>query len=104
MFTRKDYMEGRCDHSTYYGQFVTESVRNRVAQEIGLERIKASKDPHFNDIPLGEWDRLIGWAGQRVLRPMFSDIPLSKYGENNSCCTHTCIAKEAARQLRDGCV
>lgn len=35
----------------YYGQFVTPYVTELVRGRIGEDRIRASKDVHFNDIP-----------------------------------------------------
>lgn len=43
----------------YYGQFVTPYVTELVRARIGEDRIKASKDVHFNDIPLKLWDELV---------------------------------------------
>lgn len=54
-FTRKQYMEGEVNHDDYYGQFVTDGVIRLLDQD----RVKNSTDPHFNDIPLLHWDRLV---------------------------------------------
>lgn len=43
----------------YYSQFVTPYVEGVVLRHIGEDRIRASKDVHFNDIPLKLWDRLV---------------------------------------------
>ena len=42
----------------YYGQFVTPYVTEVVRTYIGEDIIRASKDVHFNDIPLELWDKL----------------------------------------------
>lgn len=63
--TRKEYLDfSRTGDSfaafhLYYGQFVTPYVKELVRERIGEDRIRASKDVHFNDIPLKLWDELI---------------------------------------------
>jgi hypothetical protein len=34
-------------------------LQKEVVKFIGIERLRASKDPYFNDIPLKEWDALV---------------------------------------------
>ena len=46
-WTRKQYMNKECTHDEYYWQFGKYLV-NLVKARFGEERIKASKDPHFN--------------------------------------------------------
>ena len=53
---RKDYLDGKATHEEYYGQFVNETVKNKVAGYFGMDRLRGSKDEHLNDIPLKEWD------------------------------------------------
>lgn len=63
--THEEYLElSRTINDTvafhmYYGQFVTPYVTEVVREHIGEDRIRASKDVHFNDIPLKLWDELI---------------------------------------------
>lgn len=89
--TREEYMNAvdkAAAHRQYYGQFVSDTVRQVVASRIGRAAILASTDPHFNDIPLKRWDDLYpvlhraGWS--------LSDV--------------VCTAKEAARQIKEGSV
>lgn len=97
---RKDYITGKITHDEYYGQFVTESAKHHVRYCIGIETLKASKDPHLNDIPLEKWDRL----------QMNSCISIGKLKEAEGCtlppgkylwskCLNVCIAKATARAL-----
>lgn len=81
-FTREQYLNKECTHSTYYGQFVTNYIKEVVASRVGVKTICASKDEHFNDIPLGIWDNL----------PIYTSGSLSD---------KVCIAKEAARQIKE---
>lgn len=65
--THKEYLGLSCSGDSdslaafhqYYSQFVTPYVTEVVREHIGEDRIRASKDVHFNDIPLPLWDRLV---------------------------------------------
>ena len=99
IYTRAEYMkdaqqEGKgpsAAHRRYFAQFVTDGTKHRVLSAIGLNRLKASTDPHLNDIPLAIWDRLTpqlpGSAG------------FSKAGDYYTLANGVCLAKEAARQI-----
>ena len=77
-------------HRRYYGQFVTSGTISRVVNAIGADVLRASKDPHFNDIPLALWDRLVpGLPGSGGF---------SKAGDYYTASGGVCLAKEAARQ------
>lgn len=81
-------------HRKYYAQYVTDYVRGLVASRIGLEAIKNSKNEHFNDIPLPKWDALVPHLG--------ASKALISNGDWLSLSTGVCIAKEAARQIKEG--
>jgi len=95
IYTRAQYIAdySRSDnaaHRRYYGQFVTTGTISRVVNTIGADVLRASKDPHFNDIPLALWDRLIpGLPGSGGF---------SKAGDYYTVSGGVCLAKEAARQ------
>ena len=57
-WTAKQMMNNEIDHHTYNMQFVTPSIIAYVNYIFGEDRIKASKDPYHNDIPLRKWDRM----------------------------------------------
>jgi hypothetical protein len=77
-------------HRRYYGQFVTPGTISRVVNAIGEDVLRASKDPHLNDIPLALWDRLVpGLPGSGGF---------SKAGDHYTVGNGVCLAKEAARQ------
>ena len=95
-YTRSEYMQdsqtnGPEAHRRYFGQFVTDGTKYRVLSYIGLERLIASTDPHFNDIPLITWDRLT------------PELPgsggFAKAGDYYTLANGVCLAKEAARQI-----
>ena len=89
-FSRDDYIRGDCDHSEYYGQFVTEAVTQTVLSRFGLHTLSEAykNDKSFNDIPLGYWDRL-----PRLVLEIKNDVRVS------SLASTVCVYKEAARRL-----
>lgn len=93
MITRQEYMQDSTNlHHDYYSQFVTPCIKQRVERTIGIDRIKASTAEHFNDIPLAEWS---------AMYPIYS-VKLSKQlGECSSISTAVCIAKAAARMIKE---
>lgn len=107
MITRKQYMENSCHsvaataderskaHREYYAQFVNDAIFQRVYVGIGLDALMASKDPHFNDIPLAKWDRLVN--GLPVAQKM------REAGDYLTLGNGVCILKEAARQIKEKC-
>ena len=98
-YTRAEYMrdaqqEGRGPskaHRRYFGQFVTPGTKYRVLSVIGLERLMASTDEHFNDIPLSAWDGMV------PLLPGSGSF--EKAGDYYTLANGVCLAKEAARQI-----
>jgi len=94
MFTRKDYMTDKCTHSEYYGQLVTQGMKEHVARAIP-QALAKSTDPVFNDISLSTWDRLGMAYG---LRSEFEEL-----GDNRSKAGMVCVLKEAARQIKEEC-
>lgn len=91
MFTRNDYMENRCTHRQYYGQFVNEGTKQLVLTRIGKARLLESKDEHMNDIPLGMWDRLVPRAP--------GSGKFKEAGDYYTLSGGVCMLKEAARQI-----
>ena len=90
---RKDYISGKVSHREWYAQFVTNETKDRISRIIGKDRIKASTDPHFNDIPLREWDAIVHTYGVTKRIREAGDYPTLSNG--------VCILKEAARQIRE---
>lgn len=95
VYTRQQYLDesyekGPEAHRRYFGQFVTPGTISRVVSAIGANRIRASTDPHMNDIPLKLWDALVpqlpGSSG------------FAKAGDYYTLANGVCLAKEAARQ------
>jgi hypothetical protein len=98
MFTRQDYLnasnntnaERVAAHRKYYAQFVNPRTIAFVVNWIGADKLKASTDPHMNDIPLGRWDRMVNMLPLAIRHETVGD-----YYTLGNC---VCIAKEAARQ------
>ena len=105
LITKTDYVNNSDLHDEYYGQFVNNSILLCVKRGIGEERIKKSKDHHFNDIPLRGWDGL-DWivkdlVDKRLLKAVQEMPETEKYflwSPNWS----VCVAKAAARMIKDG--
>ena len=91
-FTRKDYMSNKCTHREYYGQLVTPSIRERVANAIP-NGLTESTDPHFNDIPLATWDRIGAYS--------VPSEEFKKLGDIRTAAGVVCVLKEAAQQIRE---
>lgn len=108
-FTRKDYMAAPSPeaHRRYYAQFVTPAVLQLVRSRIGGKTIKQSTDPHFNDIPLSRWDALESSLRLLCLSCMGDingPVSVNATGQRSiswSLGDAVCIAKEAARQIKD---
>ncbi len=92
IYTRKDYMSDKCTHAEYYGQLVTQVMKDHIARAIP-QSLARSTDPHFNDIPLSTWDRLGMVYG---LRSEFKEL-----GDFRSKAGIVCVLKEAARQVKE---
>ena len=102
VLTREQYLNGECSHDQYYSQFVTEKIKQIVANSIGIPVILACKDPHFNTIPLKRWDSL-----EPIIK-IFVNTDKIRKAENWSdpttypwsLATSVCIAKQAAKHIK----
>lgn len=72
------------------------TVRRLVYNFIGMDRIKASTDLHFNDIPLDKWDCIAELLSDNIKRQFVQD-----YDVHPCLATWVCIMKEAARQMKE---
>jgi hypothetical protein len=98
MITRTEYMADKSPDAfhKYYSQFTTPSVQRLVASVIGVDRIKRSTDPDFNDIPLQEWDNLQGY----ILSCVGSSLAKANGSGGISLSDCVCVAKTAARIIK----
>jgi hypothetical protein len=109
MKTKQEYLNGSVSFREFYSQFITPELIKGVLWGIGKESILASKDEHFNDIPLRKWDGLSGCVfkgSELVSKPK---IPKSlgdmfrEAGQNGvSPSDLVCIYKEIAHQIKEG--
>ena len=96
MITRQDYMDKKATHRQYYGQFVTDAIKAGVARRF-RDAIMESQDPHFNDIPLKQWDSMAVLYKNHITA-VNNDIG---NGRVFSLCDGVCMLKEAARQIKE---
>jgi hypothetical protein len=96
MITRKQYLAGKASFQEYYGQFVTTAVLAAIKCRFGLALAK-STDPHFNDIPLRDWDLLAD-----RLRPVLGRR-IAEANENGgvSLSDLVCTLKVGAMKIRE---
>lgn len=105
MITRKQYMtalyttpaDAERRHREFYDQFVTPDVLAYVGRHIGVQAIKESTNPYFNDIPLRRWDALDPILRKMVGRKMAE----ANEGAGVSQADLVCVAKAAAHSIRD---
>lgn len=99
---RRDYMSGRIDHHDYYGQFVTDGLIATVSAALSEQRIRTSDDPHFNDIPLEEWDQLAKRLPARTWSGVaHSNASTTRGGVSNvSLSDKVCLLKATARRIQ----
>jgi len=90
-YNRKQYMAHKCTHQEYYAQFVNDDIKRHVISVIGEKAILESQDPYFNDISIKLWDSIMPYT-QGWLRDA---------GDYPTLSSAVCIAKEAARQIRE---
>lgn len=88
---RQAYLQGFLSHQDYYSWLAEEMHfgSGLVASVIGRDKIIKSTCPHFNDIPLRQWDVFHSYTTCCVPRPALS---LSD---------SVCLAKALARRIRD---
>ena len=93
MFTRGDYLSGKCSHEEYYGQYVDGNVRAAVLSVFNEYRLVNAykQDKHFNTIPLYHWDALSLAFRFGAAMGIRGDIP--------TLAGKVSILKEAARQI-----
>ena len=86
--SRKDYINGLCSQSEYYGQFVTPMTMLIVSNSIEIKELIQSKEKFFNDISLARWD----WIAHEYKSALLIEGFYSLAGA-------VCLLKESARQL-----
>lgn len=95
MFTHQQFIDNECTNSEYYSQFINTNIKKLIIGWIGTKRIIESIDPNFNDIPLLKWDLLY-----EVIYFTIDVEKIRRYGDYFSLGFSTCVAKEAAKQIK----
>jgi hypothetical protein len=92
MFTRNDYLEGKCSHREYYAQFVTETTKSALLAHTTVKALQSSNDKkNLSDFSLVFWDSLH--------LPYGTITKMKEAGDCYSMASNVCIFKEAARQI-----
>lgn len=105
MFTALDLRNDVCTYHEYMSQFVNDRILDIVRNRFGIELLLSSDDPHFNDIPLLQWDRLDILIQNSIDRKLYMKCHNATYGERDqdkfiwSLSQGVSIAKTAARIL-----
>ena len=102
LITRNEYMDNSTElHQDYYAQFATEATRGFILSNIGLDKLKQSKDSCFNDIIKHSNGGAGGWIWDRAPYDHSKMIEAGECSEKYkpSLSTITCTAKACARQL-----
>ena len=98
--TRQEYLNSPIPrdaaHRTYYAQFVNQKIKDTVSRLIGIDFIRASKESSFNDIPLYRWDFVAPAISTHELCQKLKEV-----GDYATLAGLVCIAKEAARQIKE---
>ena len=96
MKTRQDYLNRNCTHQEYYAQFITPGIIRLVVAKFGRAQLQNCNDPHFNSIPLSQWDDI----SPRI--NAVAEGKLKEAGDGCSLSSGVCIAKVAAEIIRSG--
>ena len=96
MFTRKDYLDGKCTHSEYYTQYVENTNAKDLVLTFWDEKTlfeAYKKDKYLNSLPIKDWDDL---ANRLTIGPW---LTFSELGDMNTLSSRVCVLKEAARHI-----
>lgn len=95
MFTRKDYMSGKCNEDEYYSQFVTEKVVDVIKRSVTYKYIVQARDKKdFFDVAAQQWDFATG-----AILCLLGKEPFKEKGDYVTHNGLICIAKAAARRI-----
>jgi hypothetical protein len=109
---RKDYMDGRVDHHTYYSALADVIGRKGLEQIVGyiadrptLAR-KLAVDENLNNIPLAKWDNchygvldMVKRNGPAVMAVSWCGVPLTPGTICWSLSESVCVLKTVAREM-----
>jgi hypothetical protein len=90
-------------HRQYYEQFITDQTRIWVIDNIGLEKLRKSKDEYFNDLgyehTYSNALRTSTWIWDNAPVNVNKMRECGECSDYPSLCVRTCVAKHAARIL-----
>ena len=94
MILRTTYLAGLVTHREYYGQFVTEGIKNIVRRRFRREIVAG--------LPVEEWATIGKWDSFGLPTPgMIAQLRAAGDVNPNSKSNAVCVYKEAARQIMD---
>lgn len=93
---RKQYLASEISHSEFY-LWLADSIGIRIHDlPVKIERVKASTDPHLNDIPLQLWDRM-----DYLVRRLAVQHGMRSWSLSDTVCVLKAFAKRAASQMTE---
>lgn len=99
MITHKEYMgNSSALHQAYYLQFATAATFHFVETHIGVERLRKSTDPYFNDVVKHKDNHWV-WDNTPINLSLAYELDAVSPGYLPSPATATCVGKAAAREL-----
>ena len=109
MFTRRDYLDGKCSHDEYYAQLVRDSnAKSVVSSHFTVEELRDmyAQDEQFNKVPESKWfsHSIIGDKSHDLetwdtLGLFLCGVDWKKYGDGKSLSGIVCVLKCAARMI-----
>lgn len=94
MFTRKDYMSGKCSHQDFYAQYITMSIRRFVENRYTVEFLRKcyAEDEHLNNLGMN-WMNIFD-SFTRAIAPELATMNLAIEGSRSySLSMGTCAIK-----------
>lgn len=87
---RERYMAGKITHTEFYEWLATAIGVTQANLPVDITVIRASQDPHLNDIPLHLWDRQ-----DPIVRHKAASAGMRSW----SLCDTVCVLKAYARKV-----
>lgn len=93
-YSRADYLNNKCTHEQYYGQYIGVGMQNLIVRRLGRDRLEKAfaEDENLNTIPLHIWDVLINFL------PLGIREEMRKRGDYLTMAGNACLWKCAAKK------
>jgi hypothetical protein len=90
---RERYMNNEISHQEFYTWLADEIHISDRRLPFTLEQIKASTDPHLNDLPLAKWDACDAWV-----RHQAASYGMKAWSLSDTVCVLKAVARRAAEK------